>query len=363
MHPQESTMRKHLTDEAVKAAKLSSGRSKLEIYDSECPGLVLRVYPALKSYCWYGRHDGRFQKITIGPAGALGMKLAAARKVAREMRERALAGVDPRSAAGEDAPETLAQLADLWMKQYAVTVRDTHADDAMLLRVHVLPALGTRRLVTVDGPTVARLHATIQEKQRKRDAEQAVRLERAPRANAGARIADRVVGVIKSIFRWGVPLGYVAGDPTIGIRKAAGKRGSGRSGRDRVLDDAELRMFLAALPTIYPDEQRQIISRLLILLGSRKSEVSDMEIAELHLDGPEPYWMQPAARVKNAHDHVVPLPPAAVALLKRAIAMAGGSHYVFPSPGTGKPAASLSLHITLAKQFKAGTIKVRTAAG
>jgi hypothetical protein len=36
-------MRKHLTEEAVKAAKLPSGKARLEVYDTLCPGLVLRI--------------------------------------------------------------------------------------------------------------------------------------------------------------------------------------------------------------------------------------------------------------------------------------------------------------------------------
>jgi hypothetical protein len=151
------------------------------------------------------------------------------------------AGVDPRGAAGDEAPDTCEQLSTLYIKNYAMQNRRRWQDDEMLLRVHVTPAIGKRRLVTLDGPTMARLHHDIVASQRKKDVVLAVQLGRLPCAHAGGRIADRVLDLVKAILRWGIPLGYVMGDLTIGIRKAGTK-----GGRKRALEDQDIKAFLDA---------------------------------------------------------------------------------------------------------------------
>jgi hypothetical protein len=121
----------------------------------------------------------------------------------------------------DETLDTFEELAALYIKNYAMQNRRSWQDDEMLLRVHVTEAIGKRRLVTLDGPTMARLHHGIVAKKRRHDAALAVKNGRPPRAHAGGRIADRVLDLIKAILRWGIPLGYVMGDFTIGIRKAA----------------------------------------------------------------------------------------------------------------------------------------------
>ena len=50
-------------------------------------------------------------------------------------------------------------------------------------------------------------------------------------------------------------------------------------------------------------------SRLLILAVARTNEVVGARWSEFRLDGEDPVWTIPAARVKNGSNHHVPLTP------------------------------------------------------
>jgi integrase len=348
--------RKTFTDQAVKVQKTKTGKQE-EIADAIVPGLKLRVGPS--SRVWYFIW-GRSQKIKIGAAGDGAISLSRARELATNYRNKVLAGVDPRAAAGDQAPRTLKELADLYIKLHAKLHRRSWAADKGLLELHVFPKLGGRQLLSLQARDIAQLTeaipAAVRERREKLPRRSRFPLKISP--TTGERVSGRVLGLLRSIFRWGLPLGFVSADLTAGIKKK-GMTG----GRDRVLDDVEISKFLHALPSIFEDEQRQIVIRLLLLLGSRKSEVLEAERSELHLDGPAPFWLQPKARVKNKHDHVVPLAPAAVALFRRAIEISKSATFVFANPNSGETYAPTAVHKRLRDAFCEGTVRQRLDAG
>ncbi len=84
--------------------------------------------------------------------------------------------------------------------------------------------------------------------------------------------------------------------------------------RDRWLDDNELAAVWRA--TNGRPGPKQAIVRLLVLTGQRREEVANMrwsELDELALTGGT--WTLPAERSKNGQAHIVPLSPAAVAII------------------------------------------------
>jgi integrase len=82
--------------------------------------------------------------------------------------------------------------------------------------------------------------------------------------------------------------------------------------RDRYLDEREIGYVLRALGAFTSDLAGAL--RLLLLTGCRRDEVVSMTWDELDLDKGE--WLIPGSRTKNKMEHLVPLPPQAVKMLK-----------------------------------------------
>jgi len=71
--------------------------------------------------------------------------------------------------------------------------------------------------------------------------------------------------------------------------------------------------------------------RLLALTACRPSEVRSAAWRELEdLDGKAPLWRIPAQRVKTKVEHIVPLPPQAVALIAALRPLSGHGAFLFP---------------------------------
>ncbi len=80
--------------------------------------------------------------------------------------------------------------------------------------------------------------------------------------------------------------------------------------RERVLSDSEL----AAIWNAAGDDEYGKVVKLLILLGTRRAEVGDMAWPEIDLD--RATWTIPSSRTKNHRQHVLPLMPTALDIIK-----------------------------------------------
>ncbi|MFM0696597.1 site-specific integrase [Paraburkholderia graminis] len=74
--------------------------------------------------------------------------------------------------------------------------------------------------------------------------------------------------------------------------------------------------------------------KLTMLTGLRPGVVAAVPWDEVNLKTAE--WHVAAERMKMRHDHIVPLPKQAVAILKEVQSLTGKGHYVFPSPARQK---------------------------
>jgi integrase len=100
--------------------------------------------------------------------------------------------------------------------------------------------------------------------------------------------------------------------------------------RERVLSDDELLSLSAAADEEgYPFGNA---TKLLMLTGQRRGEVSEMRWSEISLE--RSLWTIPAARSKNARAHEVPLSPPVVSLLT-SLPRFLASDWVFTTTGTG----------------------------
>lgn len=127
----------------------------------------------------------------------------------------------------------------------------------------------------------------------------------------------------KVFFNWAVRRQYVASNPLDAL-----KRPHKSVSRDRVLSDDELKTLLDH--TRAERGRFNDIVSLLVFTGQRKSEIANLEWAEI---ARETLNLSPE-RTKNRREHVVPLGRFSMDLLEQ---IEGGSRYVFGLPDEDKP--------------------------
>jgi integrase len=180
-------MRGAVTKRAVDA--LEPGLANTFLWDRELPRFGVKCTPAgAKSYVVQYRVGRRLRRYTIGGHGQPWTP-DAARKEAFRLLTLVASGVDPAAAklAGRTAA-TVRELAERVLKEHLVKRRPaTRREYDRLLRLHVLPALGSLRVADVGRADVAKLHH---------------QLRKTPMQ------ANRVVAVLSKAFnlaeRWGL---------------------------------------------------------------------------------------------------------------------------------------------------------------
>jgi len=159
-----------------------------------------------------------------------------------------------------------------------------------LLRVEVLPKFGKKRLGEITDDDIHKLLKEI--------------ARRAPIT------ANRTFAVFRKLCHWAMSRDggkLIKTSPCDGVEMPTEERP-----RDRVLDDAEIKLAWEAFEAI--DWPFGPIGKLLLLTGARRDEVASMEWRELDLEAG--IWRIPKERTKNKRPHEIPLPAAAVDILK-----------------------------------------------
>jgi integrase len=116
-------------------------------------------------------------------------------------------------------------------------------------------------------------------------------------------------------FRYAIATGRAKHDPSVDLRGALKSPGRPRGHRAMPLD--EVPKFLSAL-AIYDGEPRtRLALRLTVLTFVRTTELRAAQWSEFeNLDGGEPLWRISAERTKMKREHIVPLAPQAVTVLR-----------------------------------------------
>lgn len=136
------------------------------------------------------------------------------------------------------------------------------------------------------------------------------------RAERGPISADRSRAHLSKFFNWAIAEGLAEHNPTSGTNK------TGSKARERVLQDEELAEIWKALG----DDDHGSVCRLLILTGARRDEIGSLSRREINFA--QNQIELPGRRTKNGLDHVIPLAPLALSILK-AREPREGSDFVF----------------------------------
>jgi integrase len=145
--------------------------------------------------------------------------------------------------------------------------------------------------------------------------------------------ARRLRQICGQVFRYAIASGRAKYDPSADLRGAL--KSPGRSRGHRAMPLNEVTAFLSALKTYDGDPRTRLALQLMILTFARTSELRAARWSEMeNLDDSEPLWRIPANRMKTRREHIVPLAPQAVAVLRelRELPGSAASPFLFPSP-------------------------------
>jgi integrase len=299
---------RELKDSYVKTAPLPP-KDNWIVYDTKIPGFGLRCTAggARAFVLNYHTRAGKERRYTIGDA--TNWRVAAARKVAKEIRRKLPDGYDPLDIiqAERDA-KTVGGMCARFIEDHLPNLRKRTGDDyRSMIENEILPTIGKLKLVDVEPDDIDGLH-------RKISRGYGNHKPRPYRAN-------RVASLLSKMFNLAVRWKWLSANPVRGLER------NQEAKRERYLANGELQRLTQAL-AVYSDRQAADIIRLLLLTGARKSEVFAMRWADLNLT--EGTWTKPASTTKQKKTHVVPLSAPARQLLSELSESAQEGAYVFP---------------------------------
>lgn len=281
-----------LTDAKVAAIKPpESGQS--EYPDQKVTGLRLRVGAGgKKSWTLRRRVGAKVLNRKLGSYPA--MSLASARKAAETMLE-AL----ERDGSTETLDRTFGEAAEVWLDAVARIKNSNWHGQERQLDSHVYPVWRDRKIADIRRGDVRELIDGIE----------------------GKVLPNRVLSLIKTIFRYAMSLDWIEASPVEGVEKPMPE-----AERQRVLEMDELAtVWNAAGLSGYPFGH---FIRTLALTGQRRTEVARMRWVDVNRD--QATWTLTAADTKANRQHLVPLSPRVLAILDEVPRI---GEYVFTSDG------------------------------
>jgi integrase len=198
-------------------------------------------------------------------------------------------GLDPAAKAPPDETDrTFNALVTVYLARHADQMRTGDETHRVFKRM-ILPVFGSRIVEDIKRPEVARF------------------LDQVVDEN-GPVAANRCQAHLRAAFTWLERRGLVEGNPVAGIPRPGGAE----TPRDRVLTNEEIRAIWRAPPSGF-----QSIVLIALLTAQRRESIAAMKWDDLMLDAEAPLWTIPAADMKMARIHNVPLSAAAVSILER----------------------------------------------
>jgi integrase len=267
---------------------------------------------------------------TIGDARV--MTLADARKVARATLDKAAAGEDPARMVQVTNPEkrTIEFLIDEYLTRWARPKKRSAAEDERMLKRELLGIdVRGRAVAGMDGTWRGRAITDI----KRRDVVEL--LDRI--VDRGSPVmANRALAGVRRMFNFAIERGLVETTPCFRV-KPPGRE----TPRERVLSDAEVVAFWAALSRSRMEPNMQRLLRFMLATAQRAGEIAGMGSGEIDLE--RKTWTVPAERAKNGREHVVPLSPLALSILEQTMKRAGEADWIFSAYYTGQPYRTRSI--------------------
>lgn len=322
-----------LTDTAIRNAKpglTPDGRVTTRPYKmGDAGGLYLEVAPSGGK--WWRlkyRFDGKQKRISLGVYPDVGLK--AARERRDEARKLLANGVDPgetkkavKAARAEQAANSFEAVAREWFAKHSPNWADSHADKIInRLERDVFPWLGGRPIGEITAPELLTVLRRVE-------------------SRGALDTAHRVHQNCGQVFRYAVATGRAQRDPSADLRGALppAKLGNFPS----FTDPEKVAELLRAIDGF----KGTFVVRCALLLAPRlfvrPGELRKAKWADFDLDKGE--WSYFVTKTKT--DHLVPLAPQVVAILRELFALTGDRQYVFTGRDPKKPMSEAAVNAAL----------------
>lgn len=310
---------------ALSAAAVVNARPRQREYKlTDGGGLYLRVHPTgAKAWCYKYRLHGRQYSFTVGPFPELPLKQA------RELHERARAlaaqGHHPLEVRRMRQASTFEAVAREWIAKKQATWSTSYAHQVQrALAADVFPAIGHFPIVEVTAP---QLLAVIE----------SVAARRTPPGKKGQRSRGAATMALferqlcGAVFRYAVARKLCEHDIAADLKGAVMRP---RVRNHPGLAQAELPRLVKAIRgygqrSRFTGPATAIAIELLLLTFVRTAELRFATWEEIDLE--RGLWSIKGERMKMGRDHVVPLSPRAVDLLRGLRSMGLSTQWLFPN--------------------------------
>ena len=279
-------MRTRLTPTFAAKATTAADAKRTTYWDASLPGFGLMVTAnGHQSYVVQYRAVGRSRRMHLKN----GLTLTAARREAKAILGAVAKGGDPlgeRRKAQRAESDTLRAIVEEYLTQEGSRLRSIGEHRAVLQR-HVLPTLGSRPIGNITRTDIVRLLDHIANK-------------------SGAAMADKVLAHMRRVMNWHASRSDEFRSPI--VRGMARTRPSQRR-RQCVLSDEELKAAWRAAEVTQSAFGYLVL--FLLLTATRRTEAAAMRRSEVIGND----WIIPQERYKTGLELVIPLSPAAQAVL------------------------------------------------
>jgi integrase len=301
-----------LTETQIRNAK--PGEKPRKIFDGG--GLYLEVAP--NGSRWWRlkyRIHGVEKRLSLGVYPDITLKRA--RERCQDARRLIAEGIDPsaqRKAEKAAAVDTFEALA----REYFDVKRNGMAEKTFTKRQQrfekfAFPKLGSRPIAKITAPEFLAMLKTVE-------------------ARGTNETAHRLRSESGQVFRYAIATGRAERDITADLRGAlAPVRVTHHAA---IVEPERIGELLRAIDNYRGHPVTEAALKLAPLLFVRPGELRLAEWADIRLEGTDPEYRIPAARMKMREQHVVPLSRQAVAILEGLRGYSGDTKYVFPSVRT-----------------------------
>ena len=314
--PKKSKHARNFTDRSCQTVKAGEKRIDYRDDNNGSWNLMFRVEPwGSKSWAVRYRVGSERKLLTLGAYP--GVTLSKARSRSLEIAALVSEGINPEDAEKEARGKsmTFGDLASEYIQLYCKDNQKSWDQTERIFNNHILPTLGRVTLLELDRGKVIELLDKLEEK------------------GLTAQV-NRVLSQIKAAFSWAVESrDYLTVNPIATLH--AKKRRVPEKSRQRVLSGDEVKALWNVADTLTPPSNQLV--KVLILTGQRRDEVRCMRWEELDLKKKQ--WLIPGSRNKAKRNHLVPLGPEVVKLIKE-VPRIKKSEWVFSVSGD-KPYAGM----------------------